>query len=122
MLAHDVIKEILSYAKLTDLNAILVNFEGLPIGHNLCFPIDEIIAGIQGTCRLLNSEIWKLKGGDKQKISIDTFHAYLSLSSVIFLRQNGYTLFPWDPKYPTLGLYETKDGREIFLHGGHATL
>lgn len=122
LLATETVKEILGYANLTHLEADRVQFKGLPVAHNLCFPIDELIAGIHGTIGLLISEIWKLKGEEDQTITIDMFHAFLSLSSVRFMRQNGYALYPWDPKYPTLGIYTTKDGREIFLHGGHATL
>lgn len=120
--SKEITKEILEGIGLELVNIDNLSFNGLPIAHGLKFPIDEIAAGIHGAYGSLISYIWKLRTGEDQDISIDVFHAYLSLSSVLFLKQNGYVLFAPDPKYPTIGLYECKDKRKIYLHGGHPSL
>ncbi|MBP6985017.1 MAG: CoA transferase [Alphaproteobacteria bacterium] len=121
-LSKDIVNELLGYASLSDMEANHLSFKGMPIAHNLKFPIDEIIAGVQSTCGLLVSEIWRLKSGEEQKVTIDMFHSYLSFSGIFFVRQNGYDVPPWDPKYPTLGLYKTRDEKHIFINGGYPTL
>jgi crotonobetainyl-CoA:carnitine CoA-transferase CaiB-like acyl-CoA transferase len=121
-LSRQITQEILELVGHTDKNFDRLKFEGVPVAHNLKFPIDEIAAGVHGSIGLLIENIWKLRTGQSQDCTIDIFHAYLSLSSVLFLKQNGYVLSPWDPKYPTVGIYDTKDSRRIYLHGGHPSL
>ncbi len=114
--------EILEGVGFSNLKTQEINFTGLPVAHNLSFPIDEIMAGVQGAFGALIVEIWKLKTGEEQMVTIDIFHAYISISATLFVNQEGYFLTPWDHHYPTVGLYKTKDGRDIFLHGGHSSL
>jgi hypothetical protein len=66
------------------------------------------------------SKIWDIRKGNEQKqtIDIDAASAALSTLRCNFMKQNGYSVpFP-DIDYPTVGIYETKDKRHVFINGG----
>ncbi|MGD0143212.1 MAG: CoA transferase, partial [Rhizomicrobium sp.] len=64
------------------------------------------------------NEIWRLRGGSQQDISIDLRAAAASLVSFALLRLNGEAVPRPSETKPTVGLYRTGDGRWIHLHGG----
>lgn len=115
-------KEILSCLDLPKINYDNLEFNGKLVAHNLSFPIDQLAASAHGACGVLLNKIWELQGGKEQKIKVDIPHAYLSLSSLFFLRRQNYPVYTSDPSYPTVDLYETRDGRYIFINGGHPRL
>ena len=115
-------KEILDVLKLRAIDYNSVIYKGPLVDHNLAFPMDEIISGIHGTVGLLISRLWEIRKLKKQNITVEIPHAYLSPSSVFLIRLNHYPIYPWDPVYPTVGLYQTKDDRHIFINGGHPKL
>lgn len=122
ILAKEISKELLGYLGRQDIDQSLVNFSGIPIDHKLRFPMDEIAAGVQATLGLIVEKMWHEVTGQHQEVTIDLFHSYLAFSGIFFVRQNGYDIPPWDPTYPTLGLYHTKDDRLMFINGGYPTL
>jgi crotonobetainyl-CoA:carnitine CoA-transferase CaiB-like acyl-CoA transferase len=68
------------------------------------------------------NEIWRLRGGSQQDISIDLRAAAASLVSFALLRLNGEAVPRPSEFKPTVGLYRTGDGRWIHLHGGFPRL
>jgi crotonobetainyl-CoA:carnitine CoA-transferase CaiB-like acyl-CoA transferase len=68
------------------------------------------------------STLWEMRKGRRQKVRIDVAAAALSLRSILFQLQNGYTAALPEPCYPTIDFYATRDGRFIFLNGGYPAL
>jgi crotonobetainyl-CoA:carnitine CoA-transferase CaiB-like acyl-CoA transferase len=64
------------------------------------------------------NEIWRLRGGTQQAISVDLRAAASSLVSFALLRLNGEAVPRPSEGRPTVGVYRTMDGRWIHLHGG----
>ncbi|HEX3673133.1 MAG TPA: CoA transferase [Rhizomicrobium sp.] len=64
------------------------------------------------------NEIWRLRGGAQQEISVDLRAAAASLVSFSLLRLNGEAMPRPSEGKPTVALYPTMDGRWIHLHGG----
>src|SRR5580658_1884967 len=64
------------------------------------------------------NEIWRLRGGSQQDITIDLKAAAASLVSFALLRLNGEPVPRPSESKPTVGFYRTGDGRWIHLHGG----
>jgi crotonobetainyl-CoA:carnitine CoA-transferase CaiB-like acyl-CoA transferase len=63
-------------------------------------------------------EIWRLRGGEAQEISVDLKAAAASLLSFALLRRDGVAVPRPADSNPTVGLYRAADGRWIHLHGG----
>ncbi|HEY2070236.1 MAG TPA: CoA transferase [Rhizomicrobium sp.] len=63
-------------------------------------------------------EIWRLRGGSQQEISIDLNAAAASLVSFGLLTLNGASVPRPSEGKPTVALHRTLDGRWIHLHGG----
>jgi len=120
--SNNIIRELIQLLNISNIKPEDVNFTGKKVSHHLCFPIDEIMAGIHATAGLLISNIWKEKTGREQTVNIDITHAYLSPSAVFLIRHAGYPIYPWDPSYPTVSIYLTKDSRYIFINGGFPIL
>ena len=68
------------------------------------------------------AELWHRRSGRAQQVAVDVVDAALSLKSVLYLRQRGYSIPYPDPQYPTTDLYRTRDNRHIMLHGGYPAL
>jgi len=64
------------------------------------------------------NEIWRLRGGSQQEISLDLKAASSSLVSFSLLRLNGAAIPRPGADKPTIGLYQGMEGRWIHLHGG----
>ncbi len=63
-------------------------------------------------------EIWRLRGGEAQRIEIDLPLAAASLASFALQRLDGKAVPRPGASNPTIGLYRAADGRWIHLHGG----
>lgn len=66
----------------------------------------------------VSNEIWRLRGGSQQDISIDLRAAVASLASFAFVTLNGQRIPRASEEKPTVGLYRGACGRWIHLHGG----
>lgn len=82
------------------------------------FRAAEAAAASLGLSASIAAEIWRLRGGERQTVSIDLKAAAASLVSFAFVRLNGQA--PPRPALdaPAVGLYRCADGRWIQLHGG----
>lgn len=67
-------------------------------------------------------EIWRMRTGRRQTVALDLQGAALALQSVFYQRQWAYPIMQTEPRYPTVGLYPTKDGRWIMINGGYPAL
>src|SRR5215471_13560852 len=82
------------------------------------FRVAEAAAASLGLGAGVVSEIWRLRGGDRQTISIDLNAAAASLLSFMFLKRDGQGFVRPAAEAPAVGLYRCHDGRWIHLHGG----
>src|SRR4029450_12613713 len=62
------------------------------------------------------SDLWRLRTGKPQAVTIDRQAATASLRSNTYVLQNGKKRGAWDP---LAGHYPTRDGRIMFLHTNH---
>jgi crotonobetainyl-CoA:carnitine CoA-transferase CaiB-like acyl-CoA transferase len=69
-----------------------------------------------GAVGLAVSDLWRLRTGKAQAVSIDRHAAAMSLRSNTYVLQNGERPVSWDP---LAGHYPTRDGRTMFLHTNH---
>ncbi len=69
-----------------------------------------------GAVGLALSDLWRLRTGKPQAVTIDRHAATASLRSNTYVLQNGNKPVSWDP---LAGHYPTKDGRTMFLHTNH---
>ncbi len=82
------------------------------------FHVAEAAAASLGFSASTAAEIWRLRGGERQDITIDLKAAAASLVSFSFLRRDGHGFKRPAAHAPTVGLYRCGDGRWIYLHGG----
>lgn len=69
-----------------------------------------------GAIGLALSDLWRLRAGKSQAVTIDRHAAAASLRSNTYVLRNGERPVSWDP---LAGHYPTKDGRVMFLHTNH---
>ncbi len=69
-----------------------------------------------GAVGLAVSDLWRLRTGVPQSVSIDTHAAAASLRSNTYVLRNGEKPVSWDP---LTGHYPTRDGRHMFIHTNH---
>jgi crotonobetainyl-CoA:carnitine CoA-transferase CaiB-like acyl-CoA transferase len=69
-----------------------------------------------GAVGLAVSDLWRLKTGRPQAVTVDRHAATASLRSNTYVLQNGKKPVSWDP---LAGHYPTRDGRTMFLHTNH---
>jgi crotonobetainyl-CoA:carnitine CoA-transferase CaiB-like acyl-CoA transferase len=69
-----------------------------------------------GAVGLAASDLWRLKTGKSQSVTIDRHAAAASLRSNTYVLQDGKKPVSWDP---LAGHYPTRDGRTMFLHTNH---
>jgi len=63
---------------------------------------------------LAAAELWRLRSGQSQRVSVDMRHAVVECRSERYLRRDGHPPPPmWDP---IAGVYSTGDGRFVRLH------
>jgi len=69
-----------------------------------------------GAVGLAVSDLWRLRTGKPQGVTVDRHAATASLRSNTYVLQNGKKPVSWDP---LAGHYPTRDGRVMFLHTNH---
>lgn len=69
-----------------------------------------------GAVGLAVSDLWRLRTGRPQAVTIDRHAATASLKSNTYVLRNGEKPVSWDP---LSGHYATRDGRTMFLHTNH---
>src|SRR6201994_2050590 len=63
---------------------------------------------------LAAAQVWRLRSGQSQDVTVDMRHAVVECRSERYLRLDGKPPPPaWDP---TAGIYRTGDGRYVRLH------
>lgn len=120
-IASIICEKVLGFCGIPTLN-LPIEYYGGRVNHKLYTPIDEVIAGIYGAQGYLLSDIWSHSKGNQQQVKVNIPHSLLSISSPILLKANNYPVYPYDPQYPTMGLYPDKNGTYIYLHGGYPHL
>ena len=80
------------------------------------FRIGEAAAAVQLALGVASDDLWRRRGGRPQSLAIDVRAAAASLLSFSLLSIAGRPLAHARP--PTVGLYRTRDGGWIHLHGG----
>ncbi len=78
--------------------------------------IAETGSAALGAIGLAVSDLWRLRTGKPQAVTIDRRAAAASLRSNTYVRRNGEKPVSWDP---LAGHYPTRDGRTMFLHTNH---
>jgi crotonobetainyl-CoA:carnitine CoA-transferase CaiB-like acyl-CoA transferase len=104
----------------------LVDVAPLPVPHfagedpilPTPFPVASAAAAALGLGAAAASEIWRLRSGTRQDISLDLKAAAASLVSFSLLRLNGKAVPRPADSNATVGIYRGMDGRYIHLHGG----
>ena len=69
-----------------------------------------------GAVGLAVSDLWRLRTGKPQAVTVDRHAAAASLRSNTYVLQNGQRPVSWDP---LAGHYPTRDGRVMFIHTNH---
>lgn len=86
------------------------------------FQVDQIATACYMANATVLNDIWELRTGNRQKITIDQGHAALSLVSFMLVAQNDHPIgYPdrhrtW-PSYPIMDSYKTLDGRRVYIDG-----
>ena len=78
--------------------------------------IAEAGAAVLGAIGLAASDLWRLKTGKPQEVTVDRHAAAASLKSNTYVLHNGQRPVSWDP---LTGHYPTRDGRHMFIHTNH---
>lgn len=78
------------------------------------FKITETASAALAAVGLAVADLWELRTGRRQKLSIDTGHATASLRSTKYLRLNGEKVST--ERNTVMGMYPTGDGRWSYLH------
>ncbi len=78
--------------------------------------IAEAGAAALGAIGLAASDLWRLRGGKPQEVTVDRHTAAASLKSNTYVLCNGERPVSWDP---LTGHYPTRDGRHMFIHTNH---
>ena len=82
----------------------------------------ELSAAVLGAQAALICEIWRMRTGRRQTVGLDLEGAALALQSVFHQRQWKYPIALTEPRYPTVDIYETGDGRRVMINGGYPEL
>jgi crotonobetainyl-CoA:carnitine CoA-transferase CaiB-like acyl-CoA transferase len=69
-----------------------------------------------GAVGLAVSDLWRLRTGRTQAVTVDRHAAVASLRSNTYVLQNGKRPVSWDP---LSGHYPARDGRHMFIHTNH---
>lgn len=86
------------------------------------FQVDNAATACYMANATLLNDLWELRTGKRQKITIDYGHAALSLVSFMLVAQNDHPIgYPdrhrtW-PSYPIMNAYKTRDGRQVYIDG-----
>ena len=69
-----------------------------------------------GAIGLAVSDLWRLRTGAPQTVSVDSHAAAASLRSNTYVLRDGQKPVSWEP---LTGHYPTRDGRHMFIHTNH---
>ncbi|MDE2264882.1 MAG: CoA transferase [Alphaproteobacteria bacterium] len=97
-------------------------FEGAEAIVPTPFRVATAAAASLGFGAAVAGEIWRFRGGDRQTIAVDLKAAASSLVSASLIRRNGQPLPDPQEGNPTIGFYQSADGRWLHLHGGFVHL
>lgn len=87
------------------------------------FRVGELAATVLGAQGALFAELYRMRTGRVQRVSIDRRAAAAALQSVLFQTVWGhYPIALTEPRYPTVDMYQTSDQRWIMLNGGYPLL
>lgn len=78
--------------------------------------IGQAGAAALGAVGLAVSDLWRLRTGAPQTVSVDSHAAAASLRSNTYVLRDGQKPVSWDP---LTGHYPTRDGRHMFIHTNH---
>jgi crotonobetainyl-CoA:carnitine CoA-transferase CaiB-like acyl-CoA transferase len=78
------------------------------------FAIGTAAQATVAAAALAANELWHLRTGRRQRVSVDMRHAGIEFRSERYLQIDGHP--PHEHRDKTVGLYRTKDGRWIRLH------
>ncbi|NKB55976.1 MAG: CoA transferase [Alphaproteobacteria bacterium] len=78
------------------------------------FKITETASAALAAVGLAVADLWELRTGKRQSLSIDTGHATASLRSTKYLRLDGAKVST--ERNTVMGIYPTRDGRWSYLH------
>src|SRR3954453_21483287 len=78
------------------------------------FAVGTAAKGTVAAAGLAANELWHLRTGRRQQVSVDMRHAGVEFRSERYLRVDGKP--PHEHRDRTVGLYRAKDGRWIRLH------
>lgn len=81
------------------------------------FPVGEVAATALAACAKGAADLWAMRTGEAQRVSVDVGAAAGSLLSFAFQSLDGTTPKRTNEGNPFVALYEGKDGRWIHLHG-----
>jgi len=87
------------------------------------FRAADLSATVLGSLGALVTELHRRRTGRSQQVTIDRRAAALALQSVLFQRVwDYYPVALTEPRYPTVDMYQTSDGRWVMLNGGYPLL
>jgi crotonobetainyl-CoA:carnitine CoA-transferase CaiB-like acyl-CoA transferase len=115
---HDILTDLwkLAGGEVSALDAVRLTGEEpvLPSSFRVAAAAQDPIAA----SALAAAEIWKLRSGEAQSVSVDMLHAVVECRSERYLRVDGKPSPPtWDK---TAGVYRTRDARYVRLHTNFA--
>jgi crotonobetainyl-CoA:carnitine CoA-transferase CaiB-like acyl-CoA transferase len=114
-MSHAALRTILPVVGLDPERATTVEFTGgldpiLPTS----FKIGETSAACLGAIGLAVSDLWELRGGNKQGITVDARRATASLRSGHYLEMEKAEVS--HERNPVMGMYPARDGRWSYIH------
>jgi len=114
-MSHDALRTILPVVGLDPERARTVEFSGgldpiLPTS----FKIGETSAACLGAIGLAVSDLWELRGGKKQGITVDARRATASLRSGHYLTMDQAEVS--HERNPVMGMYPARNGRWSYIH------
>ena len=81
------------------------------------FRIGETSGAVQAAIGLAVSDLWQLRTGLSQEVSVDTRQATASLRSAKYMHLDGVPVL--SERNAVLGVYPAKNGRWSYMHGGY---
>jgi crotonobetainyl-CoA:carnitine CoA-transferase CaiB-like acyl-CoA transferase len=122
-LSPDRITEVLAAARITFPESADVEITGGDPVLASRYPVGEAAAVALAACGAAAGELWRLRAGRTQRVSVDVRAAAASLVSFLLMRLDGGSPPQRESATnPAVALYECGDGRWIHLHGAFPKL